>query len=148
MSFWWRALRTVQMVAMQAERFDIALQQLELAERDAADRASLNATTELNLAIRANRDAQPFARRPVRIPTWALDWMVRTELHLLVVSLRDLFRAIDGLPKDKRPRLIHQHQLTAAQSDRALGGGARILHHQVAGSVSRVTSRLDHLQHA
>ena len=69
--FWWRALRTVQMVAMQAERFDIALQQLELAERDAADRASLNATTELNLAIRANRDAQPFARRPVRIPTWA-----------------------------------------------------------------------------
>jgi len=28
-AFWWKALRTVQMVGMQAERFDIALEQLE-----------------------------------------------------------------------------------------------------------------------
>ena len=100
------------MVGMQAERFDIALQQLERAERDAADRASLSVQTELNLAYRASRDSEPFSRRPVRIPTWALDWMMRNELDLLVVAVRDLFRAIDGLPKDKRPRLIQQHQLT------------------------------------
>ena len=34
------------------------------------------------------------------------------EQDLLVVAVRDLFRALDGLPKDRRPRLIQQHQLT------------------------------------
>lgn len=100
---WFQGLRWAEAVAMQSARFDDALAEHHAALTDAATRRRLiDDTSESALEHRRSYDADPeVGNRPVRVPAWALEMQLTTELDFLMVAIRNLLRAQDRLPADR-----------------------------------------------
>lgn len=108
---WWNGLRWVEGAWMQLERFQDAFYEQQHALADARMRAALTDPKD-GWRIAYDRDYGPYdPRRPIRVPTWALEMQSATELDLLIVAVRNVIRAQDRLPADIRTSMTGEDVL-------------------------------------
>jgi hypothetical protein len=57
-------------------------------------------------------DMGPYdSQRPLRVPSWCLHMQVANELDLLIVAVRNVIRAQERIPEDRRPEMGRQDVL-------------------------------------
>lgn len=110
LSIWLNGLRWVEGAWMQATRLEAVVQDWERAVEDARSRAVLNKDNDSARSWREGLDAnEPYdARRPIRVPTFALRAQVANELDLFLVAVRNVLRAQDRLPAHLRPEMTDE----------------------------------------
>jgi hypothetical protein len=91
---WWTGLRWSHALLMQAARFEEAFFEYQRALSDARMRALLAVDESPNAASwREYYEGAHLADRPLRVPSWALDMQVATELDFLLLTIRNVLRA-------------------------------------------------------
>lgn len=110
LTVWLRGLRWVEAAWMQATRLTEVAEHWDGALADAHLRAGLNEDTDHARSWRESHDAyQPYdPQRPIRVPTFAIRDQVAIEFEFFVVAVRNVLRAQDRLPEDKRPAMTDQ----------------------------------------
>jgi hypothetical protein len=120
LTVWLRGLRWVEAAWMQASRLTDVAEHWFGAVADARLRASLNEETDNAREWRDGYETNPNqefdprsgtfrpAPLPVRVPTFALHTQVSAEFEFFVIAVRNVMRAQDRLPEDKRPKMTDQ----------------------------------------
>ena len=120
LTVWLRGLRWVEAAWMQASRLTDVAEHWFGAVADARLRASLNEDTDNAREWRDGYETNPNqefdprsgtfrpAPLPVRVPTFALHTQVSAEFEFFVIAVRNVMRAQDRLPEDKRPKMTDQ----------------------------------------
>lgn len=111
---WFEGFRWTEAVVMQAERLSEALAEFQRAMLDADMRYRLSVDdSEPSREWRESYDAESeIGMRPVRVPSWSLDMQVANEADFLVLSIRNVVRALARLPEDRRPTMSGTDILT------------------------------------
>jgi hypothetical protein len=110
LTVWLRGLRWVEAAWMQATRLTEVAEHWIGALTEARQRANVDEDTDHSRQWRESYDTYPpyDPRRPIRVPTFALQTQVSAELEFFVIAVRNVLRAQARLPEDKRPEMTDQ----------------------------------------
>lgn len=110
LTVWLRGLRWIEAAWMQAMRLTEVAQHWDGALADAWLRVGLDEDTDNARSWRESYDAyEPYdPQRPIRVPTFALRDQVSIEFEFFVIAVRNVMRAQDRLPEDKRQAMTDQ----------------------------------------
>ena len=100
LTVWMRGLRWVEAAWMQATRLAEVAEHWIGALTDAQQRANLDEDTDHARRWVESYDAyEPYdPRRPIRVPTFALQTQVSVEFEFFVIAVRNVLRAQGRLP--------------------------------------------------
>jgi hypothetical protein len=126
----WSGLRRIDAAHMQIWRFEDAFYEELHALADAEMRHGLDHDSGNSRSWRESYDAHdPYdPQRPIRVPSWSLHMQVANELDLLRVAIRNVLRAQERIPADRRPAMGGHDALellrnVAATDRRSSSGG-------------------------